>query len=190
MPSEMNRFVAILAVSWLGTGTNGFAQTGQTAQTVPPPAPTRTESPRPGAAGEPWTALTLYEYVNAGDSQPHTRNRTQRAVCVVPGKFSLSNATSTDLPDEYRERCWVNDERTERNRAQVKYACNDGMTAEAATRRETDGSFSSKFVINIPGKGGVAVTRTFRRTAGVCDLSKVSPEVPISPLKAAPPAGK
>ena len=178
----MCRFSAILGASLLVTGVNCLAQT------VTPAVPT--EPPRPGAMGEPWTALTLYEYVNAGDSQPHTRNRTQRAVCVVPGKFGSSNATSTDLPDEYRDKCWVNDERAERNRTQVKYACNDGMTAEAATRREADGSFSSKFVINIPGKGGVAVTRTFRRTPGVCDLSKVSPEVPVSPIKTAPSAGK
>ncbi len=197
----MNGIWMILSASLLALmAADSFAQLAQ-----PEKPPARVEAPRPAAKGEPWTAITLYENVAAGDSQP-TRRRTQRDVCVAPGKFASSNATSTDLPDEYRESCWVEDKRAERNRRQVKYACKDGMTAEAVVRREADGSFGSKFVINTPGKGGIAITRTFRRAFGVCDLSKVSQEVPITMFKdeptetpaetlpetprAAPPAGK
>ncbi len=176
----MRRLSAILAVSCCVAAATCFAQSAPT----PPAAPA---SPtRPAANGEPWTAITLYEHVSAGDSQPSKR-QTQQTVCVAPGKFALSGAASTDLPAEYREKCWVENKREERNRKQVKYGCTDGMTAEAVVRREPDGSYGSKFVVNQPGKGGVAVTRTFQRAFGFCDRSKVSPEVPVSMFKDVPP---
>jgi hypothetical protein len=86
------------------------------------------------------------------------------------------------LPDELTSKCWLSDKRTEALRQQTKYACNDGVSAEVATRQEADGSLGSQVVVNSPEKGGISVTRSMRRVAGACDPTiKASPPLQLSP---------
>lgn len=140
------------------------------------------------AKGEPWTATTIYEYYGARDREPAKRERKQTMICAAPGKFDSSNAANAELPPEYKNNCWVNDKRVEMTRQQIKYTCKDGTTLEAVTRRDSDSSFGSQIVANVPKQGAVSITRSFRRAPGTCDVTKALPEVPVpSPAPAAPP---
>jgi len=142
-------------------------------------------SPPAGAAaavqGEPWLVTTLYEFYGAKEREPSKRERKQSVVCARNGSIDVVSAANAELPADYKDQCWVSDRRAEPTRQQVKYACKDGTTAEAATRREQDGSFGSQIVMNVPDKGAISITRTMRKVAGVCDPDKAVLNIPAPP---------
>jgi len=142
----------------------------------------------PPTAGEIWAVTTVTDVVAARESTPK-RERQQELGCFAPGEVTVAKAAEVKLPVEFRDKCWVASQRAEATRQQVKYACSDSTTAEAATRQNPDGSFGSQIVLNVPEKGGIAITRTMKKAPGKCDLSKVV-AVPATPAVAPnfPPA--
>jgi len=146
----------------------------------------RPDSPSPAGAaaavqGEPWLVTTLYEFYGAKEREPSKRERKQSVVCARNGSIDVVSAANAELPADYKDQCWVSDRRAEPARQQIKYACKDGTTAEAATRREQDGSFGSQIVMNVPDKGAISITRTMRKVAGVCDPDKAVLNIPAPP---------
>ncbi len=138
------------------------------------------------AQGEPWLVTTLYEFYGAKEREPSKRERKQSVVCARNGSIDVVSAANAELPADYKDQCWVSDRRAEPARQQIKYACKDGTTAEAATRREPDGSFGSQIVMNVPDKGAISITRTMRKVTGVCDPEKAVLSIPAPPKT--PPA--
>jgi hypothetical protein len=138
--------------------------------------------------GELWSVSTVKEFSGSRLSEPAKRENQQYAVCYPRGTVGLESAANAELPEELSSKCWLSDKRTETNRQQTKYACRDGITAEIATRRELDGSFGSMVVVNLPDKGGIAVTRTMRRMQGSCDASVKPLAAPAQPAPPLPPA--
>jgi hypothetical protein len=166
----------VCAIVFAIAGTMSIAQTSNV------PAP---KAPAAPASGELWSVTTVQQFVGRKDLQPPRPENQQFAVCYPRGSVSISQVANAELPEELKKKCWLADQRTEPRRQQTKYACNDGTSAEVATRQETDGSFGSQYVVNFPDKGGVSVTRTMRRIPGVCEVSSKPPVVPALP---SPPA--
>ena len=102
------------------------------------------------------------------------------------GQSRSARRRRAELPEELKSKCGLADQRTEARWQQTKYACNDGISTEVATRQVADGSFGSQYVVNFPETGGIAVTRTLRRMPGVCDagVKAAKPENPTAPLAA------
>ncbi len=143
------------------------------------------DAARPAAAGgEQWEVTTLVEYYGPKDRTPSRTNRETRTVCLKPGSLDLSAELMTELPPEMVRRCHLGEKRADGNRQQLKFVCNNGASAEAATRRETDGSFSSQIVANLPQEWAVSILRNVRPVAGACNSAIASPPQPAPP---APP---
>lgn len=170
------RLVLMMILSWAAT--DCFAQSANERAKV---------SPSPAGAGEIWVITTVTESASARDAAPK-RERQQELGCFAPGAVSISTAADVKLPDEFKAKCWMADRRAEPLRQQVKYACGDGITAEAATRQQPDGTFGSQIVLNVPEKGGISITRTMRKSPGKCDLSKVGAIPPAQPKPPEVPA--
>ena len=168
----------------------GFGQTGQTVPAVQVVqvdgvkdvvkkgdaiSPLR---PMPVGNGELWNVTIVQEFFGLRDREPSKTERQQNLICYARGSVGVTSAADAELPADLKDKCWLSDKRTEPSRQQTKYACNDGMSAEVATRKEADGSFGSQVVINIPEKGGISVTRTMRRVAGACDPARKAPMLP------------
>ena len=165
-------FMLLLVLS--SAGTMAFAQLARD-PLPPPPAASA------GGGGELWTVTTVKEFYGLRDREPSKRDRQQALLCYPRGTVGVSSAANAELPEELQSKCWLSDKRTEALRQQTKYACNDGMSAEVATRREADGSYGSQVVVNMPDKGGISVTRTMRRAPGGCDPSRRTPGPPAQP---------
>lgn len=173
--------IAWMLLPALFASTSSFAQF---AKDQGPAAPVATGV----AAGELWTVTTLQEFYGKADREPSRRERQQNLLCYARGAVGVNSAANAELPDALKDKCWLSDKRTEALRQQTKYACNDGMSAEVATRQNSDGSYGSKVVVNMPEKGGISVTRTMRRMAGACDPSKKAPGPPVQPVPPATPS--
>ncbi len=180
MPTRMP-LLAFLLLLVLSSPTVSFAQFAQSTGPLPP-------ATRPVAAGELWSVTTVREFHGLKDREPSKRDRQQNLVCYPRGTVSANSTANAELPDELKSKCWLSDKRTEALREQTKYACKDGMSAEVATRQEADGSLGSQVVVNSPEKGGISVTRTMRRVAGVCDPTIKSPGPPAQPVPPAKPS--
>ncbi len=152
------------------------------------PSKSQEPAPRARVPGELWSVSTTQESSGSRLGDPAKRDNQQFAVCYPRGTVGLDSVANAELPEELSSKCWLSDKRTEPNRQQTKYTCRDGITAEIATRREADGSFGSMVVVNLPDKGGIAVTRTMRRMQGTCDASVKRPVAPQQPSTPAPPA--
>lgn len=134
--------------------------------------------------GEQWEVTTLVEYYGPKDRSPSRTNRETRTLCLKPGSVDMSAGLNTELPADMARRCQLGEKRADEKRQQVKFVCNNGATAEAATRREADGSFSSQIVANVPQEWAVSIVRNVRRVAGSCDPAIAIPPQPAPP---APP---
>ena len=152
------------------------------------PAKTQNPASKARVPGELWSVSTVKEFSGSSSGVPPKRENQQFAVCYPRGSVGLESAANAELPEELSSKCWLSDKRTEATRQQTKYTCRDGITAEIATRREVDGSFGSMVVVNLPDKGGIAVTRTMRRMQGTCDASVKLPVAPAQPAPPMPPA--
>ena len=179
-PTRMTRGACLLLLVLSSAGTASFAQFAKDQLPLPPAA-------GPGVAGELWSVTTLQEFYGRGDREPSKRDRQQNLVCYARGAVGVGSAANAELPNELKDKCWLSDKRTEPLRQQTKYACNDGMSAEVATRQEADGSYGSQVVVNMPEQGGISVTRTMRRMPGVCDASIKAPNPPAQPTPPAKP---
>jgi hypothetical protein len=173
----MTRVACLLLPVLASAGTASFAQFAKDQWPLPRMA-------GPAASGELWSVTTLQEFQGTANREPSKRDRQQNLLCYARGTVNVNTAARAELPDELKDKCWLSDQRTEPHRQQTKYACNDGMSAEVATRQEADGSFGSQVVVNLPDKGGISVTRTMRRVPGACDPSVKAPIPPVTP---APP---
>lgn len=159
---------------------------------TPPTAPAAAQQtdkadPTSGVKGEPWHLIATYEYYGAKDREASKRDRKESVICVPSGSMDVSSAANSELPAEFKGKCWVADKRAEPKRQQIKYACKNGTTAEAATRQEAEYSFGSQIVINVPEKGAISITRSLRRLSGVCDAEKAVLTAPAAPK---PPLAK
>lgn len=135
----------------------------------------------PAGGGELWNVTVVQEFYGLRDREPAKRDRQQQMICYARGAVGVNSAADAQLPADLKDKCWLSDKRTEPSRQQTKYACNDGMSAEVATRKEADGSFGSQVVVNIPEKGGISITRTMRRVPGACDPAYKGPPLPVPP---------
>ncbi len=171
--------LALAAVSTFGAA--AFAQSPKEQNAAPVDS-------RPPQAGELWSVSTVQEIYGPRDREPTKTDRLQHMICFGSGKVDINSAANADLPPELKDKCWLSDKRSDANRQQTKYACNDGTSAEVATRKEADGSYGSQVVVNVPEKGGIAVTRTMRRMPGGCDPSKLTANPPAPPASPARPA--
>lgn len=133
------------------------------------------------AGGEQWEVTTLVEYYGPKDRTPSRTNRETRTLCLKPGSVDMSAELNTELPADMARRCQLGEKRADDKRQQVKFVCNSGATAEAATRREADGSFSSQIVANVPQEWAVSIVRNVRRVAGSCDPAIATPPQPVPP---------
>ena len=172
-------FVLLLALSFAAAP--AFARIAKGAESLSPLL-------KPRVVGELWRVTTRQEIYGPRDKEPSKRDWQENLVCYPRGVVSMNSAANADLPAELKDKCWLSDQRSEPHRQQTKYACNDGMSAEVATRREVDGSFGSQVVVSIPEKGGIFVTRTMRRVPGGCDPSVKAPETPVQPVPPPAPA--
>lgn len=144
-------------------------------------------APAAPAAGERWEVRTLVEYYGPKDRAPSKANRETKTVCLKAGTVDLSSALNTELPANIGRGCHLGDKRSEENRAQIKFVCANGATAEAATRRESDGSFSSQIVANLPQEWAISIQRNVRRLGGTCDPALQAPTASDPPLPPATP---
>lgn len=141
----------------------------------------------PAPASERWEVKTLVEYYGPKDRAPSKTNRETKTVCLKAGSVDMSAALNTELPAHLGRGCHVGEKRAEENRQQIKFACSNGATAEAATRREIDGSFSSQIVANLPQEWAISIQRNVRRVVGDCDPAIALPAAPEPPLPPATP---
>lgn len=144
-------------------------------------------APASPAAGERWEVKTLVEYYGPKDRVPSKANRETKTVCLKAGTVNLSAALNTELPANIGRGCHLNDRRSEENRQQVKFVCSNGATAEAATRRENDGSFSSQIVANLPQEWAISIQRNVRKLGGSCDPALQPPTASDPPQPPAAP---
>lgn len=144
-------------------------------------------APAPPESGERWEVKTLVEYYGPKDRVPSKSNRETRTVCLKAGSVDLSAALNTELQANIGRGCHLGDKRSEENRAQIKFVCANGATAEAATRRESDGSFSSQIVANLPQEWAISIQRNVRRLGGSCDPALQPPTASDPPQPPAAP---
>jgi hypothetical protein len=142
----------------------------------------------PATAGERWRVTSLYEYVGVRDSAPSKRERRQDDVCLAPGQATFDKDIAAEIPAQLKGKCWINDQREDARRKQVKYLCKDGSSVEGVTRRDSPAQWGTQIVINIAGQGGMSITREMTRLAGRCDPDAKPlprPPAPIAPEPAA-----
>jgi hypothetical protein len=136
--------------------------------------------------GEQWEVTTLVEYYGPKDRVPSRSSRDTRTVCLKQGSLDMSAELITELPAQLVRSCQLGEKRAEGNRQQVKFVCTNGATAEAATRREADGSFSSQIVANLPQQWAVSIMRKVQPRAGTCDTANPVPPPPVQATPAPP----
>lgn len=142
------------------------------------------ESVQKQQTGERWQTVVKYEYYGARDAKP-SRTTTQRdEKCLTPENKEAKQALiKLDTLEKLKGKCDVLQQREEQGKQQLKLSCKDGTLAETVTIQRGDGSLGYMVTINMPGKGGIAVTGEVAKVPGGCDPEKIvmTPKTPPSP---------
>lgn len=145
-----------------------------------------TAQAQPGGAAQPssfslWETVTKIERYGPRDREPKVERRVEKR-CLGPQERSAEEMLKREeMMKRLGTQCWVSGKREEAGRSQVKWACNDGTTAEIATRQPAPNRIGYQVVFNIPQQGALSITAESMRVADTCEPGQAPPQQPAPP---------